>query len=121
MRENCYFALSGGKQNDYLIYLLIECLYRERESPGDKQFAHLLWDKTSGTYRLFDRVAEGVELPKDTRMNDTCLLALVSYAERDRYVKPELLGEESAKRYRKMKPGDNPMIVRYYFRKNTEE
>lgn len=121
MEENCDFALSGSKQNDHYIYLLIERLYKERESAGTKQFAHLLWDKTSGTYKLFDRFAEGVELPKDSRMNDTCLLALVPYAERGRYIKPELLSQESAKRYQRMEPGDNPMIVRYYFRKSTED
>ena len=120
MEENCNFALSEGKQNDRYIYLSIERLFKKRELPGTEQFTHLLWDKSSGSYQLFDRFAEGVELPKNTRMNDTCMLALVPYAERDRYIRPEWLGPEDAKRYQQMNPGDNPMIVRYYFREDAE-
>lgn len=121
MEENCNFALSEGKQNDRYIYLSIERLFKKRELPGTEQFTHLLWDKSSDSYQLFDRFAEGVELPKNTRMNDTCMLALVPYAERDRYVRTEWLGPEDAERYRQMKPEDNPMIVRYYFKKGTED
>ena len=121
MEKECDFALSGGKQNDRYIYLLIERLFKKRELPGAEPFAHLLWDKSAGTYQLFDRFTEGVEFPKDTRMNDTCVVALVPYAERDKYIRAEWLSPEEAKRYRQMNPGDNPLIVRYYFKEGTKD
>lgn len=70
----------------------------------------------------FDRaVAGGGELPKITRMNDTCMLALIPYAECGRYIRTEWLAPEDAVRFRQMKPGDNPLIVKYYFKKNAED
>lgn len=117
MEKECDFALSEGKQNDHYIYLMIERLFKKRELPGSDQFVHLLWNKPKETYQLFDRFAGGVEFPKETRMNDTCMLALVPYAERDKYIKVEWLGQEDVRRYQQMKPGDNPLIVRYYFKK----
>lgn len=121
MKKSCDFALSEGKQNNRYIYSLLEQLFKERELPGTKQFVHLFWDKSVNTYQLFDRFAEGVELPEKTRMNDTCMVALVPYAERDRYIKTEWLSKEGVKRYQQMKPEDNPLIVRYYFKESVKD
>lgn len=121
MEENCDFALSEGKQNDQYIYLRIERLFKERELLDTEQFVHLFWNKSTGTYQLFDRFAGGGELPKITRMNDTCMLALIPYAECGRYIRTEWLAPEDAARFRQMKPGDNPLIVKYYFKKTAED
>lgn len=117
MEKNCDFALSGAKQNDQYIYMIVERLFRERELPRKNAVSHLFWHKPSGTYKLFDRFTEGVDLHKVTRMNDTCMVALVSYGERDRFVRKEWLDEKNLKRYEKMKEDDNALIIRYYFRR----
>lgn len=117
MQENVAFALSEAKQNDEYIYTLVERIFLRPGIYDKGQFVHLFWHKPSGSYQFFTRFTEGVDLSRATRMNDTCMMALVSYAERDNFVKPELLDAKNLQRYKQMQPDDNPMIVRYYFRK----
>lgn len=117
MEKNCDFALSGAKQNDQYIYMVVERLFRKRGLHGKESFAHLFWHKSSGTYKLFDHFAEGVGLHKVTRMNDTCMVALVSYGERDHFVRKEWLDEKNLKRFEEMKEGDNALIIRYHFKR----
>lgn len=117
MQDNVSFALSEAKQNETYIYTLVDRLFARSDIFDKNGITHLFWDKSLGCSFLFDRFTEGVELSPVTRMNDTCLMALVWYKERDRYVKPELLDAANLQRFNQVKPDDNPMILRYHFKR----
>lgn len=117
MNSHAAFALSESKQNDRYIYVQVERIYK-RTSPADfSQFVHLFYDKTRGGYKLFGRFTEGMELKPDFRINDTCMVAAVSFDERKYFICEDLLDAESKKVYCRMKKGDNPLIVKYIFKK----
>lgn len=117
MQDHVSFALSEMKENDTYIYVLVDRVFSRPDVFDKSQLTHLFWNKPAGKYVFFSRFTEGVELSPVTRMNDTCMMALVWYKERDRYVTPGLLDAANLERFRQVKPDDNPMILRYHFKR----
>lgn len=118
LHENSAFALNEAKENERYVYVSVERIYKREHRWDFGQVVHLFYDKKRGDYKLFEHFENGMYLPAEMRMDDTCMTALVTYDTRHWFLDRELLDKAGKKVYDGMKKDDYPLVVKYVFKKD---
>jgi len=76
---------------------------------------NLIYDKLSGTYKLFEQFSEGINYPHLLIPFDGGVFAVVDPSDISENVKPGLLDKPNNETLKNIKLTDNPVIIKYNF------
>ncbi len=116
MKANSAFALTNARQSDKYIYTLVERIAGDSILPEDLHFYHLLCYKPEKRCYYFNAFANGIPLSTQLRLENQYILTMVSFAEKEKYLKLDLLDEESRRMLVQWKETDNPVILKWWFK-----
>ena len=117
MKANSAFALTNARQSDKYIYTLVERIAGDSILPEGLQFYHLLCYKPEKRCYYFNAFADGIPLSTELRLENQYILTMVSFAEKEKFLELDLLDEESRNILVQLKETDNPVILKWWFKK----
>jgi hypothetical protein len=82
-----------------------------------KKVEHIFYDKQTGTSYYFEKIDGGIEFNVQSDIEDNYMLTLIEYADRKSYLQSSLLDEENRKKLLNLTEFDNPVLVKYTFKK----
>ncbi len=113
-----YLDFSKKISMKYAVLFQIHCensMYYFTRFKFKNRFKHLVLNKETNEYLLFDQFKEGFHcLP--LAIDERAMYAFISPAFLDFVVKPSVLDEANRRKYEQIKEDDNPVIIKYIFK-----
>lgn len=111
-----WFTNGGHKQFVYPFYMNLENKNQVFTIFGyDEKFNHLVFNKETKNYKLFDKYKEGVTFPYYfvSTIDDEEYISAVEPSMISNFVKPEFLDDKNNQILREISIEDNPVIIKY--------